>query len=442
MTSFYSAFEARFRGTRDEIKARLKAYTPFLEPFLGQDPSYPCIDLGCGRGEWLELLQGLGFKARGVDLDAGMLAIAKEHGLSVTAQDALLALAELPDGSQSIVSGFHIAEHLPFEVLQQLVQEAHRVLRPGGLLILETPNPENIAVATNYFYLDPTHVRPLPPELMSFLPEYYGFCRSKIVRLQEDPSLLAQPIMTVAQIIHGVSPDYAVIAQKEAPLNVLALWDSAFARSYGLGLGVLSERFRQIQEVQAGAFHSQLQAQGAQLQAQGAAFHSQLQAQGAQLQAQSAQLQAEAAMWHQRFMDVIESRSWRITAPLRSLMERLKRIKQWMRARLLVDARQGSARYSVAAFLRPSVARVSRHVPWLHRSLARVARQLGWLSPMAGDARNTSNLLGSSAHGARGRAHQDASNAPLVDSRSLTQREREVFDEINAAILQKKGQRQ
>lgn len=86
----------------------------------------------------------------------------------------------------------HIVEHIPFEDIQTLVQEAFRVLTPAGLLILETPNPENIQVATSGFYIDPTHTRPIPSQLLSFLPEYYGFKRTKILRLQEENNLKIQ----------------------------------------------------------------------------------------------------------------------------------------------------------------------------------------------------------------------------------------------------------
>jgi SAM-dependent methyltransferase len=241
---FYKAFEEKHRGSRELIKSRLKAYLPFIQPMLQFYPNGPLVDLGCGRGEWLELTAENGFEAQGVDLDEGMLESASELGLMVKKMDALTFLKQLPDNSQAIVSGFHIAEHIAFEQLQQLVLEAKRVLVAGGLLILETPNPENLMVGTNNFYLDPTHQRPLPPELLYFLPEHFGFARQKILRLQEPQHLAESTSTSLMDVISGVSPDYSVIAQKDAPTDVLHAFDAPFKREYGLTLQSLAERFQ------------------------------------------------------------------------------------------------------------------------------------------------------------------------------------------------------
>ncbi|MDX5935070.1 methyltransferase domain-containing protein [Acidithiobacillus thiooxidans] len=166
---FYRAFEDRYRGSRALIKSRVKVYLPFLYPLKALYPDTPVLDLGCGRGEWLELLGEEGFTAYGVDQDAGMLSACTELGLSVEQGDALEALRNLPDASQMVVSGFHIAEHVPFPILYEMVRETLRVLKPAGLLILETPNAENLVVGSSSFYLDPTHQRPLLPLLLSFL---------------------------------------------------------------------------------------------------------------------------------------------------------------------------------------------------------------------------------------------------------------------------------
>jgi SAM-dependent methyltransferase len=242
--NFYRAFEDRHRGTRELISQRLQVYLPFITPLLEGNGSRRAADLGCGRGEWLEILIGCGFEANGIDLDDGMLEACRERGLPAQRNDALSYLATVEDNSLAIVSGFHIAEHIPFPDLQTLVAEALRVLIPGGVLILETPNAENIAVGTNGFYLDPTHERPIPHLLLSFLTDHTGFARSKLLRLQEPDQLKDpdQPVDLLA-VLSAVSPDYAIVAQKEAAPERLQAFDEAFDKRFGLALDELAQRY-------------------------------------------------------------------------------------------------------------------------------------------------------------------------------------------------------
>ena len=240
--NFYKAFEDKYRGSRDVIKSRLKVYLPFVERLhaLG---SFQAIDLGCGRGEWLELLQEMKCSAIGIDLDEGMLEDCKLKKLNVKHQDVLEALVNLEDDSMSIVSGFHIVEHLTFDELQKIVTESLRVLIPGGLLILETPNPENIRVGTEYFYDDATHIRPIPANLLSFIPEHYGFERVKVLKLQEPQALHTKDHVTLSDVFWGVSPDYCVIAQKKATSEVLEKFDDLFFKTYGITLDDILNKF-------------------------------------------------------------------------------------------------------------------------------------------------------------------------------------------------------
>lgn len=303
-TDFYRAFEDKHRGSRDLIKSRLERYLPFVLPLkqLCDDPK--TVDVGCGRGEWLELLSQHGFDAYGVDLDEGMLYGCTQRSLNVDKKDALEALASLSDEGMTIVSGFHIAEHLPFEVLQQLVQEALRVLKPGGILILETPNPENMVVATSGFYLDPTHVKPIPQELLVFVAEHYGFHRVKLVRLQENAELLSVSEPNVMEVLYGVSPDYAIVAQKKAPEESLSLLALPFAQEYGLGLEELVSRYDQR--------IARMQSQIAQAEE---AFQ---EAREARILTQDTQRTLES---------LLHSRSWKWTAPLRAFGFLARRVK-------------------------------------------------------------------------------------------------------------------
>ena len=202
--------------------------------------------MGCGRGEWLELLQENQFTASGIDLDDGMLSACRSRGLNVQTGDAIAYLKSLPVDSLSIVTGFHIAEHLSLDDLQTLIKEALRVLKPAGLLILEAPNTENLVVGTSSFYLDPTHQRPLPSALLNFLVGYLGFARSKVLGVQESIPLreeLGPP--SLFAVLSGVSPDYAVIAQKTGDASSIASFDSLFAKEYGLTLELLANRYQE-----------------------------------------------------------------------------------------------------------------------------------------------------------------------------------------------------
>ncbi len=211
---FYIAFENRYRGSRELIKQRQTSYLPYIAPLKTVYPNLKAIDLGCGRGEWLELLKENGVDASGVDLDDAMLSSCIASNLKVKKIDAISALQELPNASLHIISGFHIAEHLPFEQLIELIHQALRVLSPGGLLILETPNSENINVATSSFYLDPTHRNPIPAQLLSFLMTYSGFAFTTELRLNADISPAEGAWLTLRNVLTGVSRDYALIAQK------------------------------------------------------------------------------------------------------------------------------------------------------------------------------------------------------------------------------------
>jgi O-antigen chain-terminating methyltransferase len=242
VSEFYRSFEDKHRGSRELILNRLTVYKPFIEKLRAQW-DLEVTDLGCGRGEWLELLTSMQIRCHGVDLDEGMLSACTARGFNVTKNDAITYLKQLPTASQMAVSGFHLAEHIPFDQLQVLVQEAKRVLVPGGLLILETPNPENLTVGTSNFYMDPTHVNPLPPPLLKFLPEHYGYARVAILRLQEPAALEDIPQVTLMDVLSGVSADYSIVAQTVYSDGEGPDLDSLFATEFGLTLESLANGY-------------------------------------------------------------------------------------------------------------------------------------------------------------------------------------------------------
>lgn len=245
---FYHDFEERYYAPREVIKELRKQYLPFVQPIAAFYPNAPTYDLGCGRGEWLELMLELGFVPFGMDLDEGMLAGCRELGLPASQGNAVDHLKTLEDESQALITAFHVVEHISFVQLQTVVMEAKRVLKPGGLLIMETPNPENIIVATRNFFLDPTHQRIIPPMLLAFVAEYAGFARIKTLRLQESKELVDKNNLSLQDVFSGASPDYALVAQKEGLTELMDALTPAFDAEYGLAFETLADRYQQQME--------------------------------------------------------------------------------------------------------------------------------------------------------------------------------------------------
>ena len=231
--NFYYNLEQKFRCSREEVKLRMRFYLTFIKTLAVTFNNAKALDLGCGRGEWLELLKEWGIDALGVDCDETMLKACRDRTLTVIQDEVIDYLSRQSDQSYDLITGFHIAEHLIFPQLLQLVEQSLRILRPGGLLILESPNPENLLVATNNFYIDPTHLRPLVPKFLFFLSEYTGFIRTKIVRLNGQKEFLENQEITLSNLFLNVSPDFAIIAQKNADPKVLQKFDTLFDKDYG-----------------------------------------------------------------------------------------------------------------------------------------------------------------------------------------------------------------
>lgn len=183
LDSFYVAFEDQFRGSREEIKNRLITHISLIEKAITSTGNAPIVDIGCGRGEWIELLSSQSFKASGIDINVAMIQQCQNLGLDAVVGDGLEYLRSLPDNSLAAVSSFHVIEHLQLQKLISLIDEVLRVLHSGGVVILETPNPENLIVGGCNFYLDPTHRNPIPPPTAKFILESRGFVQVEIRRL-------------------------------------------------------------------------------------------------------------------------------------------------------------------------------------------------------------------------------------------------------------------
>ena len=217
LDAFYVAFEDQFRGSREDISNRLKVYLPLLEVAKIGTPDFPILDVGCGRGEWLELLRDSGYTARGIDVNRVMLEQCSSRGLDVLESDLILHLQSLPSDSLGAVTGFHVIEHISFEALIKLFDEVVRVLKPQGLVIFETPNPKNILVGSHTFYLDPSHRNPLPSSMIKFMAEARGLHNVTIMDLHPSPEALRFTGSGLAERLNEFfysAQDYAVIGYR------------------------------------------------------------------------------------------------------------------------------------------------------------------------------------------------------------------------------------
>ena len=216
---WYQNLQDLHRGSGEALAKAQASYLSYFEPLSSLlKPAGPILDLGCGRGEWLSLLANQGWQVLGVDSSELVVDVARENGLEVQLGDLLTVLEAQPANSLAAVTAFQVIEHLPFETIVALVHAAFRALLPGGILLLETPNPENIQVAAYSFWMDPTHKKPIPPPLIMDLSYHAGFRDGLVLRQNPWPNwdqTPAEPSFEgqMNQRLFGPQ-DYAVLAYK------------------------------------------------------------------------------------------------------------------------------------------------------------------------------------------------------------------------------------
>ncbi len=222
--AIYGGFIDRFRGSTAEVTVKLRVYLPDVRRLVrAAGPAADTagvVDVGCGRGEWLALLRSAGVPASGVDSNHAFVSDARARGLDVVQGDAVAHLQGLPPDSVDLVTAFHVIEHLDVEELLALLAAARHALRPGGCILLETPNPTNLRMAACDFYNDPTHRSPLPPALTEYLVSAVGFADVEMRPLNPNQSPFEparadgqQVEQLVVHTLYGPQ-DYAVLGYK------------------------------------------------------------------------------------------------------------------------------------------------------------------------------------------------------------------------------------
>jgi len=204
----YLRFEDRFRGSFEQVMENQRFYAPYFQE------ASEVVDLGCGRGEFLAVMREAGIQARGVDNSPECVALCRSQGLDAVEGDLFEYLEGLPPLSLGGVFCAQVVEHLPMGALPKLAHLLASRLSKGGVAVLETPNPECLAIFASHFFLDPTHVRPVPPQLLVFLLEEAGFGRIEVIRrFPAEEACLSRLPAEFREQFFGAQ-DYAVVARR------------------------------------------------------------------------------------------------------------------------------------------------------------------------------------------------------------------------------------
>lgn len=205
----YRRLEDGLRGTDAEIRAAVAPYVALAREHQ------PVIDAGCGRGEFLVACRDAGIEARGFDTNERSVTDLKARGLDVGIDAIPHCFKSLADAAVGSILAMHVVEHLPVNDLFALFREAARVLRPGGLLMIETPNAESLLVSASEFWRDPTHLAPRHPAALTLLAREYGFSienataihpfpeGTRITSRPDDPPALGRVIDAINERLFG-----------------------------------------------------------------------------------------------------------------------------------------------------------------------------------------------------------------------------------------------
>jgi O-antigen chain-terminating methyltransferase len=206
----YARFAEAFRGSEERVQ---EAQGIYLDDFRN---CTNVLDIGCGRGEFLELMREAGVQARGIDSSLESIALCREKNLPAEIADLFEYLRGLDDGELDGIFCSQVVEHLPPERLPEMVGLAASKLRRGGVIAIETPNPECLAIFSTYFYLDPTHYRPVPHKLLTFYLSEFGIGDLQVRYLEQAmdsmPSLAELPEAFREAFFGGL--DYSIVGRK------------------------------------------------------------------------------------------------------------------------------------------------------------------------------------------------------------------------------------
>jgi 2-polyprenyl-3-methyl-5-hydroxy-6-metoxy-1,4-benzoquinol methylase len=204
----YQAFSDRFRGSEDHVRENQRFYATRFQGDV--------LDIGCGHGEFLEVMRETGVQAKGIDLSPESIAYCQAKGLNVEQADLFTYLVNQADHQLDGIFSSQVVEHLPVNAIPKMIELCAAKLRQGGLIAIETPNPACLAIFATHFYLDPTHVRPVPSQLLAFYLQEAGFGAIEVVErfpaADSFPELNELPEGVRNKFFGGL--DYVILARK------------------------------------------------------------------------------------------------------------------------------------------------------------------------------------------------------------------------------------
>ncbi len=219
-SDYYLNFENQFRGESTSINEQFSKYLELIKLSLDVNESSKLLDIGSGRGEWLQICKQVVHECIGIENDSHMVQLCRKKGLNILEDDAILALNKISSNSISIITAFHIIEHMEHKTIINLLSECYRVLNSKGILIIETPSIDNLVVSANNFYVDPTHITHINSDALIFDIRNVGFSDVKEFNIHGGP-LQNDKHSKITRVFNGIAQDLLVIAVKNIDMSKL-----------------------------------------------------------------------------------------------------------------------------------------------------------------------------------------------------------------------------
>ena len=310
---FYLRFESLHRGDSKKLLARFQVYEPIISVICCEANNPKFLDIGCGNGEFLTFISSFGGDVVGIEKNPAHFE-GKNNKVFFEHSDALTWLKRQDDSSFDFVSAIHVIEHLEFSYLYEMVGEIKRVLKENGIILFETPNPDNVTVATKNFYTDPTHLRLVPASLLSFIVQDHGFSSTHLWGVNETPQI--EKSTCIYDVLGGASPDYAILGlvnrntfegklenilrvpKGRSTREMCDLFEARYQNDY-------STIFQELKKIDSKIFE------------QNCYYRDQLFEVNKEIIRLRHSFESELS-------SIYASRSWKVTAPLRSIVNRLR----------------------------------------------------------------------------------------------------------------------